>query len=96
VVCSRYEKREGRPSSLIRTCQEPGERSPTKEKSGEDGVEERSTSGAPGVVESVVAVVSCGDGDGRRWWLWWWLEGIWVGGVGERGCEKWWLGGKGE
>lgn len=22
------------------------------------------------------------------------MEGIWVGGVGERGCEKWWLGGR--
>ena len=31
VVCSRYEKRKGRPSSLIRTCQEPGTRCPTME-----------------------------------------------------------------
>jgi hypothetical protein len=39
VVCSRYEKRKGRPSSLIRTCQEPGARCPTKERSGGIGVE---------------------------------------------------------
>jgi hypothetical protein len=48
VVCSRYEK-EGKPVSLIRTCQELALRCPTVEISGVDGVEIISTSECSGM-----------------------------------------------
>jgi hypothetical protein len=96
VVCSRYEKRKGSPSSLIRTCQEPGgARCPTVERSGGSESKGGSTADAPGAwwsspVRAVVVKIE-EAGDTVREWAWaavvvvvWWL----VGGEG----EKTWLG----